>query len=56
MLHDVNNKTEILELLDQELRCDDEDLKDHISFKASLVRDLDKAIIQMQMSFLEGRI
>ncbi len=60
MLHDVKNtvanKNEILELLDEELRCSNEALNAQLTFNASLVRDLDNAVIQMQMNFLEGRI
>lgn len=57
MLHDVKaNQNEILELLNEELRCVNEALNEQMNFNASLVRDLDNAIIQMQMNFLEGRI
>ncbi len=59
MSQDVNNKlckqNEILELLNEELRAANDAIDDQ-DFNANLVRDLDQAIIQMQMSFLEGRI
>lgn len=57
MLHEVNHstQTEILELLDEQVRCPNKTNEDDVDF-ASLVRDLDKAIIQMQINFLEGRI
>lgn len=60
MLHDVNNnlekQTEILELLQDDLRNTKQVLEQQTTFSDCLERDLDNAIIQMQMNFLEGRI
>lgn len=58
MSYEVNSKhekqTEIMELLHEDLRCGTKTLEDNTTF--TLERDLDNAIIQMQMNFLAGRI
>lgn len=51
-----NKQNEILELLNEELCNPKQALDDDAAFAACLLRDLDNAIIQMQMSYLEGRI
>ncbi|HSX20326.1 MAG TPA: hypothetical protein VLG38_04295 [Gammaproteobacteria bacterium] len=58
MSYEVNSKrekqTEIMELLHEDLICGTKKLEEATTF--TLERDLDNAIIQMQMHFLAGRM
>ena len=51
----VDKQNEIIELLNNELRKSDQALEESAEY-ACLVRDLDNAIIQMQVNYLQGRI
>lgn len=51
-----NKQNEILELLTEELCHTQTSLSDDAAYAACLLRDLDNAVIQMQMSYLEGRM
>lgn len=51
----VEKQNEIMELLHEELRNSDRTLADDSAYEL-LVQDLNNAIIQLQMNYLEGRI
>ena len=50
----AEKQNEIIELLQEELRKSEQALEERAEY-ACLVRDLDNAVIQMQMDYLQGR-
>lgn len=51
----LENQADIIELLEEELRCANQALEEKSEYAAGLEQDLENAIMQLQKSFYEQR-